>query len=464
MSSDARPSGTPDAPRRELTLVDSTAIIVGIIIGSGLYGLAPTIAVMSASPVAYFTVWGLGGLFVLVGALCYAELATTYAEQGGDYLYLLKAFGRNVAFLFAWSQLWIVRPGNVGAMAYVFAEYAMQLFNLGKHGREFYALLAVVLLSLINLVGVRQGKWTQNALTAAKVIGIAIIFGAALFSSAAPAAAEAADRGAANLPLAMILVLFVYGGWNEMAFVAAEVRDPRRNIVRALVAGTLAVTVIYLAANVAFVHVLGFDGLRRSDAVAADVAKVTFGRAGGTAVSLLICVSALGAINGMIFTGSRVQFAVGREHRSLAWLGHWSARFGTPARAIAAQMIVTLGVLSVLYLVSRAAGTAGAVGDALTRLVNFTAPAFWCFLMLVGVALIRLRSTDAPRERPFRVPLYPASPILFALVCGWMTWSSLRFAIENRSWEGVGMLAVLATGIIVPIFDRAPRPPTAASD
>ena len=167
-------------PRRQLTLLDSTCIIVGIIIAAGIYRSSPDVASLAPNPVGLIGLWLLGGAFSLIGALCYAELATTYPEEGGDYVYLTRALGRPVGFLFAWCQLWIVRPGSIGAMAYAFAEYANRIWpraagSAGTYVLVLYAAGAIVVLTAVNILGVREGKWTQNVLTIAKLLGLAAI-------------------------------------------------------------------------------------------------------------------------------------------------------------------------------------------------------------------------------------------------------------------------------------------------
>ncbi|MCY2951104.1 MAG: amino acid permease [Planctomycetota bacterium] len=252
------------SPKRRLSLFDSTSIIVGIIIGSSIYESSPMIASRMGGPLALVGVWVLGAVLSLIGALCYAELATAYPADGGDYVYLTRAFGRPVGFMFAWAQLWIVRPGSVGAMAYVFARYANELWPLGTGAGALivYAGGAVVVLTVINMLGLRPGKWTQNVLTTVKFVGLCAIVVAGFFaSSSSGGTATAVPATSVNLSLAMIFILYAYGGWNEMAYVAAEVRDPGRNILRSLVLGMVAVTGVYVLLNLAFVNAFGFEGL-----------------------------------------------------------------------------------------------------------------------------------------------------------------------------------------------------------
>jgi APA family basic amino acid/polyamine antiporter len=256
-------------PKRELTLFDSTSLIVGIIIGAGIYQTAPDVARGAASGWGVLGLWAAGGLLSLCGALGYAELAAAYPREGGDYVYLTKAYGRWAGFLFGWIQLAVVRPGDIAVMAFAFATYARAIVDpLARspfpHPQQVYAGAAVMALTAVNILGVREGKWTQNLLTVVKVLGL----------------------------LAIVAV-------------AAEVRDPKRNIVRALVSGTAAVTVIYLLVNGAFLYALGFAGLAGSEAVAADTVRTAFPEIGGRLISVLICVSALGAVNGLVLTGAR---------------------------------------------------------------------------------------------------------------------------------------------------------------
>jgi APA family basic amino acid/polyamine antiporter len=218
-------------PKRALSLFDSTSIIVGIIIGSGIYQMAPDIAQNAGSAWGVVAIWIVGGLLSLCGAMCYAELATAYPVAGGDYVYLSKAYGRWAGFLFGWAQLTVVRPGDIAVMAFAFATYMRAIYDpLAAYpglSQRLFAGAAVLVLTVINILGVTQGKWTQNLLTTAKALGLLAIVGIALIAPHARGATTAAPAGTWPTSLALILVLFTYGGWNEMAYVAAEVKDPR---------------------------------------------------------------------------------------------------------------------------------------------------------------------------------------------------------------------------------------------
>lgn len=446
------------APRRQLTLFDSTCIIVGIIIGPGIYRMSPVVAQNVPNVWWLLAVWLLGGILSLIGALCYAELATAYPKEGGDYVYLTRAFGRSIGFLFAWCQLWIVRPGSIGVMAYAFAEFANHIWPRAEGGNagyvlSLYAAGSIVVLSAVNIVGVPEGKWTQNTLTIAKVLGLGTIVIVGLLNSQ-PVSSGAAvgvetmsvsPFSLANVGLALIFVLFTYGGWNEMAYVGSEVKEPRKNILRALLIGTVAVAAIYLLVTLAFLHAVGFEGARRVT-MAADVLELGIGPWAGTAISALICISALGAVNGQIFTGARIYYAMGSDHRLYAWLGRWNARFGTPVWSLVIQGAITLA-LTVWFGLSR---------NGFESMVKFTTPGFWFFLMLVGVAVFVLRWREPATERPYLVPGYPVTPILFCLSSGFMVYASLTYAIQNGSWEAFWSLGVLALGVVASLFVSGP--------
>lgn len=445
----------PGRPTRQLTLFDSVCIIVGIIIGAGIYRTTPDIASCVPSTSALVTVWLLGGLLSLLGGLCYAELATTYPHAGGDYVFLTRAYGRRMGFLFAWSELWIVRPGSIGMMAFIFAQYACELLpGLSRHSRIAEMLLAgaaVTVLTFINVLGIREGKWTQNLLTTLKVLSLALIFfvGMVLVPGTSASAGEAVQATAAplesNFRLAMILVLFTYGGWNEMAYVAAEVKNPHRNILRALILGTLAVTAIYVLVTLAFTRGLGFDGVRASKAVASDLLRIPFGDWGGRAIALIICVSVLGSMNGQILTGARVYYAMGRDHPILSTLAEWHPNRNTPIRSLLIQAVISLGLIAAL----------GWYESGFINLLNFTTPIFWTFFGLVGLSLFVLRAREPDRERPYRVHLYPLVPLIFCASCAFMIYSSVSYAVEHRTYEAVWAIAVLVIGFGASLFLRS---------
>lgn len=448
-------------PRRVLSLFDSVCIIVGTIIGSGIFATAPFIASNTNSFWLLITIWIAGGLIALVGACCFAELMTTNQDVvGGDYIYLRNAYGRPIAFMFAWSAFWIVRPGNIGAMAMIFAEYFRHVVSVSWE-LVVYTLGAVILLSITNLVGLRFGKGVQNLLTSAKVVGILAIVLLAVLKPAKDLDLPNGQTTVASLWVAMVLVMFTYGGWNDIAFVTGEIRNPKKNLLRSLVLGTLIVTAIYVAVNIAYVVGLGYESMASSTAVATDLTRQALGedsvlgQRSSQLISFLVCISSLGAINGMILTGPRVYYAVGRDVRPLKFLSRWSQQRDVPWEAVVLQTIVTIGLILICL----------SFDNAFEVIVVVTAPYFWAFLGLTVIALIVLRfrtgfqqSADDPAAGIFRVPWYPLPPIFFAIVCFGLLYNTIDFLFD-QGYEipFVAVSGVMAVGVVLSFVFSAIR-------
>jgi amino acid transporter len=440
-------TGPPDstnegAPRQELSLFDATSLILGIIIGAGIYQTAPDVARGAGSWWGVVGIWLLGGAVSLFGALGYAELAAAHPRQGGDYVYLTRAYGPWAGFLFGWSQLAVLRPGDIGVLAFVFATYASELYDplagssflFGRLTTQvLYAAGGTMALTAINIAGVRQGKWVQNLLTMIKVAGLLAIVGVALFAPAADPAGGPAEATGELAPfpfsVALILVLFTFGGWNEMAYVAAEVKQPKRNIVRALVLGTVGVTVIYLAVNGAFLAVLGYIGLASSEAVATDTVSTVLPNEAGRLISALICISALGSMNGVILTGARISYAMGSEHPPFHFLGRWNEKTSTPVRALVVQGLLA----SVLIF---------ALGS-FVKTIIYTAATVYSFYLATNVAVIVLRKKEPEVERPYRVTGYPVTTLIFCAFCGFLIYG----AVTYRPWIALASVGVILLGL-----------------
>ena len=428
---------TPDsaqlgAPKPVLVTRDVVAIIVGLVIGAGIFRLPSLVAGNSANELVFYGLWVAGGLISLVGALCYAELATAYPNAGGDYYFLRRAYGRSLSFLFAWARIAVITTGSIAILGYTFGDYASNLLRLGPHSSAIYAVLAVLALTAINVAGIRETRGTQNVLTALLVIGVlaVIVAGfAAEPATAAPATPGEAKPWMAGAPLAILFVLFTYGGWNEAAYVSAELKE-RRSMVTALVGALLLVTAFYLAMNFAYIRALGLAGVAKSSTVAADVLRLSLGEVGSKAISVVIALAALTSINATIIVGARSNYALGRDWPVFAWLGQWHDRADAPRNALAVQCAVALGLI-----------IAGAFAAQIETMVNYTMPVFWFFIMLVGIGVFVLRVREPDRPRPFRVPLYPLTPVVFVATCAYLLYSSLAY-VTNGAWLGVGVLAV----------------------
>jgi amino acid transporter len=421
-------------------------------------------------PLAGLGVWALGGALSLLGALCYAELAAAWPRSGGDYVYLSRAYGPGLGFLFGWAQLVAILTGSIGAMAYVFADYGVALWQ-GGDGAAI-ASGAVLAVTAWNLGGVSWGRRAQNALTLAKLAGLAGVVAVGLLGAVAGAVAPAPSprEGASDLGFALVLVLYAYGGWQNAAFVASEVRDPQRNVPRVLLLGTGAIALLYLLVNGAYLGALGFDGLRASSAPAADVLAAGLGPTAGRIMSALVMISALGAIQGMVFTGARVYASTGRDHAAFAALSRWHPRWGVPARALCAQAAVALAWIGAVGtqrgrgMVDAALDVLGApaipwqhFGGGFDTLVASTAPAFWLFMLATGASLFALRRREPETPRPFRVPGYPITPLLFCASCVFMLDASLRYA------GGLALAGLLPLALGVPLY-LATRSRASAAD
>lgn len=435
-----------------LSLWDATSIILGIIIGVGIFKTPPDIFGHVPNFFWVMAVWFLGGLLALAGALCFAELASTYPRSGGEYVYLTRAYGPMVGYLFAWAQLTVIRPGSMGAMAYVFADFASRTWGLDGSLVLWLAVAAVVVLTVVNVLGVTLGTTTQNLFTVAKVLGLVAIVVAGLGWGRpvveTPIAASELQSG--WFATTMIFVLWTYAGWNEAAYVASEVKNPHRNIPRALILGTTAVMAIYLLINFALWYALGPDGARQPSAVS-DVIAGAFPTLGAGAFRVLVMVSALGALNGMIFTTARIYAEFGADHRLFQPLSHWSKRMGTPVRALILQGGISIILIGAIELLVRGqdstyfAPLARAVfpKDPFERMVEVTAAVFWLFFLLTGIALFLLREKDPDLHRPFKAPFYPWLPLVFCVSCAYMMYGSVRYS----PWLSFLSLLILAAGL-----------------
>jgi amino acid transporter len=436
-------SSSTARPQPILGLGDAIAIIVGLVIGAGVFRLPSLVAANSANEAVFYGLWVAGGVISLIGALCYAELATAYPSAGGDYYFLQRAFGRSLSFLFAWARIAVIVTGSIAVLAYTFGDYASNLLRLGPHSSSIYAALAVLVLTAVNIAGIRETKGTQNVLTVLEVAGvIAVIVVGILLVAPAPAPAPVAEPKAwmAGAPFAILLVLFTFGGWNEGAYISAELKD-RRNMVVALAVSLATITVLYLLINYAYVRSLGLAGVAKSQTVAADV---QFGEAGSKLISLLIAVAALTSINATIIVGARSSYALGRDWPMFAWLGHWEGRADAPRNALLVQGAVALALV-----------VAAAFAAKIETMVEYTMPVFWFFIMLVGIGLFVLRVRDPDTPRPFKVPLYPVTPIIFVATCAYLFYSSLAY-VRAGAWVGIGVLAVGAVLLAVNLRYRGP--------
>ncbi len=450
-SSSSHPALTATgAPRPALSVFDAVMITVGIVIGAGIFKTPSMVAGITGSINWMLIAWLLGGLLSLIGALCYAELASTFPDAGGDYHFLTRAYGRDFSFLFAWARVMVITTGSIALLAYVFGDYMSRVLSLGPWSSPIYAALTVVVLTAINVAGLRESARTQNVLTVLEVSGVLLVVIAGLMMAPATSlpttGAVAGSVATGGVPalfgLAMVFVLLTYGGWNEAAYISAEVTGGPRAIVRALVISISLVTVIYVIFVYAVLNGLGFEAMKKSDAVGADVMQAAFGGIGAQLIGAIVGIATLTSINATMIVGARTNYALGRDWPVLGFMNRWHSETGVPVPAFMVQATVALALIAF-----------GAIEkDGFSAMVEFTAPVFWFFFMLTGIALIVLRQRAPHVARPFKVPLYPLLPIAFVLTCAYLLYSSISYA-QSRNSVHIA-LYVMAAGVVAWILMR----------
>ncbi len=417
-------------PAPQLRVVDAVAIIVGVVIGVGIFRAPAIVASGVTSELGFIGLWVLGGALSLIGALCYAELVTSFPSAGGEYHFLRRAFGQGVSFLFAWARLTVIGTGSLAVLAFVFGDYASRLVPLGPYGSAVYGAGLVVVLVALNVLGLRFGAAVQRIVTGLLVAGLVAIIIAGLVV-APPAPEVAVAPPSTSVGLAMVFVLLSYGGWNEAAYLSAEIRGGARRIAMALVGGVGVTTAIYVLANLAYVRALGIPGVRVAETVGIDLVQTFAGTAAAGLVSALIALAVITALNATILTVSRTAYAFARDITLLKPLARWDHR----ARAPVAAMLA-LGGFTLVLIALGAVARSGFV-----TMVEYTAPVFWGFFFLTGAALFVLRAKEPDVVRPFRVPLYPLLPIAFCLTSLWLLYASLEHA-QLGAALGVAVLLV----------------------
>ena len=437
-------AGTPDGLPRRIGLWTAVAILVGTTIGSGIFRSPASIANKVPGPLPLLAVWVVGGIFALCGALTLAEVASVLPRTGGIFVFIREGWGRLWAFLFGWAELSLIRAAALGAISTTFAEYMLRVSGYDPSVApysgwvHYMAAGAIIVCAIINYVGVRTAGTVQNLTTLAKVGGLLFVVILALgvglpksgghFTPMVPAGSFTT----AGFGLALVSVLWVYDGWADVSFVAGEVENPRRNLPRALILGTAGIIVIYLLANLGYLAVMPVDEIRNSRLVAADVADKVVGPVGVAFVSTVVMISTFGTLNGSMFTGPRILFAMADDKLLFRPIGKVHPRFKTPSVAIVIAAI--LGVAFVLV------GTFDQLADAfVTAIVPFYA--------LAVAAVFRLRKRQG-YEPSFRVPGYPIVPLIFIV----STIMLLGNAIVDPSsrWPTLLVLGIIAAGI--PIY------------
>ena len=429
-------SSSTDLPRK-LGLLDSLAIVVGIVIGGGIFLVPNLVARNLTTSASILSVWVFAGIASFFGALACAELGAALPSTGGQYVFLREAYGPLAGFLCGWSMFVVARTAQVAWMAVTLSLYVSYFVSLSPVGSKLLGVGAIVLFAAINYRGVSAGALVQKSFTLAKVLGLVIIIFGALFfhgHTQAPASATA-PFSLSSFGVALIACLLAYDGWIQVSFVAGEIKNPHRNILLALALGVGSCIVIYTLANVAYLRVLSIPEIAASDHVGASAAERVLGSAGGTLVAFIILLSIVGTLNGCFLTSPRVYFAQARDGLFFRKFAEVHPRFQTPAFSIVAQAI-----WSIVLLLS---GTYETLAD-------YAMFALWVFygLMVFGVILLRLRRPDLPR--PYRMWGYPVTPLLFLAVTVYFIVNTMI----TRPGPSLAGLALIATGVPVYFFWR----------
>ena len=429
------------APKRSLSTFDIAALIIGTILGAGIFRVPSMVAGQLNNEYFIIGAWLLGGLISIIGALCYAELATTYPNVGGEYFFLQKAYGRKLAFLYGWCRSIVIVTGSLGILGITLGDYMSKIIYLGSYSSTIWAMLVIIVLSVLNAIGIKEGKTAQNVLTILEVLGVIGIMVTGFMVQGAPpqevqTSVSTPSFGAASL--AIIFVLLTYGGWNEAAYVSAEAVDQRRGILKALILGIGVVTLLYILVNLALLHAFGAQKMGQSNAIASDLFDLAYGRQSAILFSSIVVFSCLNSINATIIFGSRSSFALGRDWKLFSWIGQWDES-GTPRKAIFLQCVIALVLIF----------GASFARESFESVVEFTAPVFWFFILLIGISLFILRKKNPAQEIPCPVPFYPVLPIIFIATVAWLLWSSLAYS----GWGALFGVACLGVGAVILLFE-----------
>ena len=417
---------------RSLGMLDATTIVIGIVIGSGIFLLPNLIARNLPSSFGILSAWIISGVLSFFGALAYAELGAMMPATGGQYVYLREAYGPMWAFVSGWTFMLAVLSGGSAWLAVTFSIYARYFVPLTPAMSRVLSVALIAALSTVNYVGVREGAWVQRTFTYLKIAALLVLIGAAFLSPhIAPAVAPSASPplSLAHFGVAMAACLMAYNGWSYVSFVAGEVRDPQRNLLRSLAIGMGVVAALYVLVNVAYLKVMTIPQISLTERVGADLALRTMGTIGGTFVSATVLLSIVGAVNGCILTAARLPFAQARDGLFFASFGEVHPRFQTPAAGILWGGIwTTILVLTGSY----------------ETLYSYSIVAAWIFYTMSVGAVFVLRRKLPNAARPYRMWGYPATPLLFVAMSVWFEVNA--FVTQPR--PSLAACGIVATGVL----------------
>ncbi len=427
-------------PRRIFNNFNAIAVIIGIVVGIGIFRLPSMVAQNAASEVHYLSFWIAGGIISIIGALCYAELASAKPDAGGEYFFLTKAFGPGTGFLFSWGRMTVIQTGSITLAAFILGDYASVIYDLGTYSSSIYAGITVIGLTGLNIIGTGPSKNVQTVMTSIIVVVLLLagLAGVLTGFSAEPVQAASESSGVTtSAGAAMIFVLLTYGGWNEGVYLSAEIKDVRKNISRVLLLSLVTITVLYVLINSAYIQLLGLETLRNSDTIGVGLSNKIIGSGGSFAMAVLIIISALSTANATIITGARTNYALGRDFPLLKFLGRWNHANNTPVNALLLQGFIAFGLVILGSFTKEAVST----------MVDYTAPVFWFFIFLTTLSLFIFRR-NPNHQLPFKVPFYPLTPLLFMIVCLYLLYSSIMFT----GWGALVGIIILLLGLPIYYF------------
>jgi len=435
--------------RRSLGLWSASALIAGSMIGTGIFFFVSDVAAYLPSRTAIICAWIIGAAIASCGALSIAELASCYPETGGVYVFLQRAYGKFVSFQYSWAEFLIMRPGSLGIMAVAFAKFFGDFLGLGNDISSLWiksvAIVAVIVLTGINIIGVRVGGMVQNLLTSIKIfcliaiIGIGITFALGALETH-EVTIEPGDHKEGSIFLlfgaALIPIMWTIGGWDESPFVAEEVRNPQRNLPLSILGGLWTVALLFVLVNVAYLAILSPPEMAGTKGITATIAmERAIGSGARKILDIALIICTLGAANGLALTGGRIAYAAGRSQALFQWFSKTHTRTKTPVRSLVAQCVITCFVVVILE-------------DPIT-LLFYTGLAYWTFAGLMAASVLVMRRRDPQRKRPFRVWGYPVVPILFIAASVGMAASVVIEDTRNDTHNAIATVIILTVGAIL---------------
>ena len=420
---------------RTLGFWDSIAIVIGSVVGTGIFRTPSEVSRYLADPGWVLFAWFLGGVIAFLGTLCYSELSANFPETGGTYVYLKYAFGSWAGFLFGWSELALMRTASMASVAYAFGEYFRNIAPAVPGGEKTIAIAAIWILTGINVAGLHYGKWLQNGVSLGKALALLslIVLGILLgrgttvnFTSIFPR--PLGGNFFASLGLALVPILWTYGGWHESTFVAGEFKKTDTDLPFSLLTATSFVVLFYLVVNGVYIYLFPVSEIAHRSLIAGDVMQSIFGPGGGKIITLVILTCIFGVLNTVILAGGRIPYAVGQDHLILRWFGTAHSKFHTPARsllvnALWASLLVLWGTFS--------------------RLIFLSGAAVWFFFAAAGISVFVIRSRFKERTRPFSMWGYPWSAAVFTAAAFWIF---LNTAIYSPRETALGF-SIMALGV-----------------